>query len=63
MPNDFIKKDRNLNEKIQELLLFFGKILIFYYNFFFSFCFFLAHYRPVEPNKQSFIYNAAGKWI
>ncbi|XP_062578494.1 O(6)-methylguanine-induced apoptosis 2-like isoform X1 [Saccostrea cucullata] len=22
-----------------------------------------AHYRPVETGKQSFIYNAAGKWI
>nr|XP_022319607.1 O(6)-methylguanine-induced apoptosis 2-like [Crassostrea virginica]XP_022319608.1 O(6)-methylguanine-induced apoptosis 2-like [Crassostrea virginica] len=22
-----------------------------------------AHYRPVGPSKQSFIYNAAGKWI
>ncbi|KAK3090498.1 hypothetical protein FSP39_012318 [Pinctada imbricata] len=22
-----------------------------------------AHYRPVQPAKQSFIYNAAGKWI
>lgn len=63
MPNDFILKDWNLNDKIQELLLFFCKILIFYSNFFFFPFFFLAHYRPVEPNKQSFIYNAAGKWI
>lgn len=61
MPNDFILKDcmkfrwKNVGVKILSIC----KILIFYYKF----LLFLAHYRPVEPNKQSFIYNAAGKWI
>lgn len=39
------------------------RIIIYLRNTDILFFYFLAHYRPVEPSKQSFIYNAAGKWI
>lgn len=58
MSNEFILEEWNLDEKCKNYYYLFTK-----YWYFILFFYFLAHYRPVEPSKQSFIYNAAGKWI